>query len=582
MISDRAQRDLALDPSRSFIVQAPAGSGKTALLVQRYLKLLATVEKPESVVAMTFTRKAAAELKERIHDALLEAGKGLPVEQEHEACTRELAAAVLKQDRRHEWNLLLDVGRLQIQTIDSLCAMLTRQMPVISGFGGVTRVVEDASDLYRLAARNTLRDLAEGSESDKSLLIRLGVYFDSDFVSLQDQIMRMVAQRDQWRLTEDHSETQVRDFCELLIRAEHALAEVFRQHATVDFAAITRAAIDVLGSPEQPSDLLYGLDYRIQHLLVDEFQDTSFAQYELLNALTAQWSDGDGHTIFLVGDPMQSIYGFRGAEVSLFLQSWADEALKSVKLHPVSLRTNFRCTPEILHWVQEQFEPIMAGESGGGVQFRPSEAARSSGTYCPRLTAFVDDNLGSSEAKAVAQLAKDARRRGTVAILVRSRAHLNSILPVLRNWALPYEAIEIDKLAEQQHVEDLISLTRALLHPGDRVSWLAALRAPWCGLTLADLSALAENERGRTVVDLLRDPEKIAALSIDGRWRAARAGEMLIRSIIESWPCSATESARRRLVAVRRSGNLAISAAGGRHPHVFRSSRRFGRRRDGS
>ncbi len=531
MIVDQAQRELALDPSRSFIVQAPAGSGKTALLVQRYLKLLGTVERPESVVAMTFTRKAAAEMKQRIHDALLEAEKGSTVEPGHEARTRELAAAVLKQDRRHEWNLLLDIGRLQIQTIDSLCMMLTRQMPVVSGFGGVTRVVEDATDLYRLAARNTLRDLAEGSEPDKSLLVRLGVYFDSDFVSLQDQIVRMLAQRDQWRLTEDDSEAQVRDFCGLLIRAEHALIDVFREHGTVDFTAITRAAIDVLGSPEQPSDLLYGLDYRIQHLLVDEFQDTSFAQYELLNALTAQWSEGDGHTLFLVGDPMQSIYGFRGAEVSLFLQSWAAEALKSVKLHPVSLRTNFRCTPEILQWIETQFEPIMASDSEGAVQFRSSEAARRGGGCSPRVTAFVEDSAGESEANAVVRIARDASKRGTVAVLVRSRAHLNSILPALRNAGLPYEAVEIDKLAEQQHVEDFISLTRALLHPGDRVAWLACLRAPWCGLTLADLSLLAENERERSVVDLLKDPAKIAALSIDGRWRAARLGEILLAAL---------------------------------------------------
>ncbi len=531
MISDQPERERALDPSCSFIVQAPAGSGKTALLVQRYLKLLATVERPESIVAMTFTRKAAAELKQRIHEALVNADKGLAVEPGHEARTRELAAAVLKQDRRHEWNLLFDTGRLQIQTIDSLCAMLTRQMPVVSGFGGVTRVVEDASDSYRLAARNTLRDLAEGSEGDKSLLVRLGVYFDSDFVSLEDQVIRMLAQRDQWRFAEDHSEPQVRDFCVLLVRAQHALTEVFRQHGVVDFTAITRAAIEVLGSPEQPSDLLYGLDYRIQHLLVDEFQDTSFAQYELLNALTAQWSDGDNHTIFLVGDPMQSIYGFRGAEVSLFLQSWDDEALKSVNLHRISLRTNFRCTPEILRWVHTQFEPIMSADSDGGVQFRSSEAARAGGGSCPRLTAFIDDRFGESEANAVARLAKEARKRGTVAILVRSRAHLNSILPTLRNNELPYEAVEIDKLAEQQHVEDLISLTRALLHPGDRVSWLASLRAPWCGLTLADLSALAENERERIVVDLLRDPEKLATLSVDGRWRAARVGEILLAGL---------------------------------------------------
>lgn len=531
MTSDQSAREQALDASRSFIVQAPAGSGKTGLLVQRYLRLLSGVEKPESIVAMTFTRKAAAELKERIHDALLAAQRGEPLASAYEETTRELAAAVLKRDARQGWNLLLDVGRLQIQTIDSLCAMLTRQMPVGSGFGGVAKVVEDASELYRLAARETLRELANEDASERALLARLGVYFDSDFVSLENQIVAMLARREQWRFAGADNDPQVADFCKLLEHAEQALDRTFRSHRIVDFTAIAQAAIAVLGSSEQPSDLLYGLDYRIQHLLVDEFQDTSHSQYELVNAITAQWSDGDGHTLFLVGDPMQSIYGFRGAEVSLFLKSWRDQALKSVRLHPIALTTNFRCTPEIISWVGKHFEPVMADDLGGGVRFRPSEAAREMGGIIPALTPLIEDKSGESEAALVAKQAKQSLQHGSVAILVRSRNHLLSVLPALREAGLPYEALEIARLADQQHVEDLISLTRALLHTGDRVSWLACLRAPWCGLTLSDLSALAENERDRTVVDLLRDSAKIATLSEQGRWRIARTGEILLAAL---------------------------------------------------
>jgi ATP-dependent helicase/nuclease subunit A len=533
MISDTRERATALDPARSFIVQAPAGSGKTGLLVQRFLRLLATVEKPESVVAMTFTRKAAAELKERIHEALLAAqGHEEPVElSEYERTTKELARDVLKQDTRHGWNLLVDTSRLQIQTIDSLCAMLTRQMPVGSGFGGVAKVVEDASELYRMAARETLRELANGDTDDQALLARLGVYFDSDFVSLENQIIAMLARRDQWQFAADDSDAQVADFCRLLQHSEIALENAFQINRTVDFTAIAQAAIAVLGTPEQPTDLLYGLDYRIQHLLVDEFQDTSHSQYELINAITAQWSDGDGHTLFLVGDPMQSIYGFRGAEVGLFLKSWEDQALKSVRLHPVTLTTNFRCTPEILAWVQHHFEPIMSEDQGGGVRFRPSTAARDMGGSAPQLAALIEDKGGQTEATQVAECAQKAIKLGSVAILVRSRNHLISILPALQSCDLRYEAVEIARLAEQQHVEDLISLTRALLHVGDRVSWLACLRAPWCGLTLADLAALSENERDRTIVDLMREPDKVATLSEDGRWRLVRTGEILLAAL---------------------------------------------------
>ena len=529
MIADTAEREEALDPSRSFIVQAPAGSGKTGLLVQRYLRLLAQVDRPENIVAMTFTRKAAAEMKERIEDALHGAHEGSAAEGDYNRRTRDLAVAALEQDSRQGWHLLGDSSRLQIQTIDSLCALLTRQAPLLSGFGGSLEVVENADDLYRLAARATLIRLAEGTGEDRALLTRLGVYFDNNFVALQDQIVRMLEQREQWRFTAT-SQGEIIDLQRLLSQAGEDLTMVFRQRGTVDFTAITRAAIDVLGSPEQPSDLLYWLDYRIEHLLVDEFQDTSLAQYELVEALTGQWSEGDEHTLFLVGDPMQSVYAFRGAEVSLFLRSWKQARLGSVRLHPLALRTNFRTTPEILEWVQTKFESIMTGEQTGDVKFRISEASRDAGGKAPKLTALVDDK-GEDEAAAAIHTVEAARTRGSVAILVRNRTHLLSILPALRRHDIPYEAIEIDKLTEQQHVIDLLSLTRAILHVGDRVSWLACLRAPWCGLELSDLAALAENERDRTIFDLLSDREKIASLSPGRRLRAVEVQEILSAAV---------------------------------------------------
>src|SRR3954466_2253530 len=126
-IADAAQRERALDVRRSFIVQAPAGSGKTDLLVKRYVKLLQTVQRPEEILAITFTKKAAAEMRSRVLDKV---GRDSPI-----------------------------AHRLRVQTIDALCAALTRQMPVLARFGAQPQIVEDARELYREAAQRLLADI---------------------------------------------------------------------------------------------------------------------------------------------------------------------------------------------------------------------------------------------------------------------------------------------------------------------------------------------------------------------------------------------------------------------------------------
>lgn len=528
-IVDAVEREQALDPSRSFIVEAPAGSGKTGLLTQRFLRLLALVEQPESVVAVTFTRKAAAEMRERIHGALLRADKNEPVTDAFERRIRELANEVLANNRKRDWNLLVDAHRLQVQTIDSLCLTLARHMPVVSGLGGAPEPIEDARELYRLAAQRLLRSLADSTPEHRMLLAAVALHFDNNLVMLERNMAEMLEHRDRWlRLEADGSEL-VEWFRGLLNRAHGHVVEIFREYSVVDFIELTRAAIKALGAPEQPSDLLYWLDYKIQHVLVDEFQDTSFAQYDLLDSLTGQWSDGDGHTLFLVGDPMQSIYRFRGAEVSLFLECWKRQRLGSVRLAPVSLKTNFRSTPEILNWVETHFEPIMPNDVPGGVKFRPSQAQRKPGSPEPQLIALIDDE-GSGEAARVVKAAAVARDQGSVAILVRARSHLNQIVPALRDAGVPYEAVEIENLSEQPHILDLFSLGRAISHLGDRTAWLACLRAPWCGLTLNDLATLAERERDRTILDLLSDPVVIARIDPGSRSRALRFAEILLKA----------------------------------------------------
>src|ERR1043166_4347496 len=155
-VADAAVRARALDPATSFIVQAPAGSGKTELLTRRVLRLLAISDEPEEIVAITFTKKAAAEMRARVHDAIRDEARGLPPRDEHVAETRHLAKAALARSRERGWALESSPQRLRVMTIDALCAAIVQQSPLLSGAGGAASVVEDASALYREAARATL------------------------------------------------------------------------------------------------------------------------------------------------------------------------------------------------------------------------------------------------------------------------------------------------------------------------------------------------------------------------------------------------------------------------------------------
>ena len=567
MIVDAQQREQAVDPGQSFIVEAPAGSGKTALLVQRILRLLSGVERPESVVAMTFTRKAAAEMRERVLSALKQASEDPPPVDEFDRANYALAMTALKQDKKQSWNLLQDPGRLQIQTIDSFCALLTRQMPVLSRFGGFGEVIEEASELYLRAARDMLTMLAEGDEQDKLVFRRMVLHFDNNVGQLENQVVIMLSKRDQWEHLVSTSDNQlVEDCCRMLRLAEVRLRVVFQHAGKVDFTEIARAARRALGKPEQPSDLLYSLDYRIQHLLVDEFQDTSRSQFELIKALTEQWSLGDDHTLFLVGDPMQSIYRFREADVSLFLQCWHAEKIGGVHLTPVRLQTNFRTTANILSWVQTQFDGMMVFEDNlqtGAVRFRQSFAGRGFEGPAPRLTAYIDDSGGQEAAEVVNIIQSNAGSE--VAILVRSRAQTLHILPALRKAGIQYEAIDIEALKDQQHVIDVLSLTRSLINVADRVSWLACLRAPWCGLTLEDLSALIEGKRDRIVLDVLSDVTAISSLSVDGRVRAVRVQEILSEGVAKVGRVALRKLVEQTWQAL---GGLAVVAEGNQRQDV--------------
>ncbi len=667
---DWKARQQALEPGGSFIVQAPAGSGKTGLLTQRFLRLLANVEHPEEILAITFTRKAAGEMRERILEALRQAADGVAPQEAYARQTFELARAALARDRERQWRLLENPARLRVRTIDAFCQYLAAQAPLGSGLGAVPGVAESAAPLYEQAARNLLEELE--SETVGAALERLLEERDNDAGRLATLLAQMLARRDQWlhhlsagnarahleaalrvaveqglkaaaealapweaalvplvRFAADNMDPSgplsacrdlhalppaAADFlpawraladlllkkdslqwrrqvnknqgfpagCEQKIAMRELLREldgqeevaeildavrklpepgyrdeewlalealfqalkraaahlqlVFAESGELDFTEVMLRAQQALGAPEEPTELALRVDYRIRHLLVDEFQDTSRNQYELLLRLTAGWQPGDGRTLFLVGDPMQSIYRFREAEVGLFLQAWR-HGLGDLPLTPLRLEVNFRSQADLVAWVNRHLPHALPSRDDpftGAVHYVPATAHQSAlpgkaVSIHPRL--IRDDRAEAEEVVAIVRRHL-AEEQGDLAILVRSRSHAAAIAPALKAAGIPFQAVEMEGLAQRPVIQDLLALALALLYPADRLHWLALLRSPLCGLSLADLHALAGGEDA-VLPELLADAERLRRLSPEGRERIGRVRLLLEAALAE-------------------------------------------------
>ncbi|HBY56012.1 MAG TPA: ATP-dependent helicase, partial [Coxiellaceae bacterium] len=306
---------------------------------------------------------------------------------------------------------------------------------------------------------------------------------------------------------------------ELLPLLAAQLKVLFNERGLTDYAEISMAALRALGDSELPSELALNLDYQLQHLLIDEFQDTSVAQYRLVEKLIASWQQDDGRTLFVVGDPMQSIYRFREAEVGLFLRS-QHEGIGSFKLHPLTLTTNFRSNKNIIDWINDNFSkilPVIADISFGAVPFRPSVAIKQDQNSQIKIE-LIKNADASAEAVHVVDTLKNLQQQdpeASIAILVKARSHLQKITAAMRNANLDFQAYELETLRESVVVRDLFALTRALFHPADRIAWLAILRAPWCGLSLKDLHQVA-NGSSKVIWDNVCNYRELD-LSTDGK-----------------------------------------------------------------
>jgi ATP-dependent exoDNAse (exonuclease V) beta subunit len=209
---DATARAQALDITHSFIVQAPAGSGKTELLIQRFLKLLCFAEQPEHILAITFTNKAVNEMRHRLLHALHRAQTSEKPTSAHEQLTWQLASQVLQRDKERSWNILKNVHRVRIQTIDGLCARLQQQMPLLSQLGASCQVTDNPDALYQEAIERWMEHLSIESPWHEAMTTLL-LHCDNNYSTIETLLTRMLARRDQWlyHLHASHSRETLED-----------------------------------------------------------------------------------------------------------------------------------------------------------------------------------------------------------------------------------------------------------------------------------------------------------------------------------------------------------------------------------
>ncbi len=381
--------------------------------------------------------------------------------------------------------------------------------------------------------------------------------------------------------------------CFVLLRAAAPRLRIaFAESGVVDFTEVAQIALDALrGEDGIPSDSVLAFTDGIRHLLVDEFQDTSRRQHRLLAHLIAAWPEREGRTCFVVGDPKQSIYFFRDADAELFPQvRESGLAIPDDAPFPFDcerLTANFRSARGLVGELNGFFDAVFAQKDGSGVEFADAEAFRADAEpdragarvqqhweFMPATRSHekdeqvkkrIHEDRDSALKRAVASMVEviaerikgidAARAKGRklrIAVLGRARAALVPVAEALRSAGIPFRAVELEKLGDRPEVRDALSIARALVNPQDRIAWLSLLRAPWCGLALADLYAVSGGDEPesmkRAICELMR--EKLEQLSeqarasvervlraIDGAelWRAEHPAATLGTWLRQTW-----------------------------------------------
>jgi ATP-dependent helicase/nuclease subunit A len=312
----------------------------------------------------------------------------------------------------------------------------------------------------------------------------------------------------------------------------------------VDYDDMIAAAQRLLQAPGAAEWVRYKLDQRIDHVLVDEAQDTNARQWQIVEALTKPWFDGDGarevqRTLFVVGDYKQAIFSFQGSDPDVYsdqydsFKQWADDSGEI--LRPVALTSNFRSVPAVLavvdavadylghgtldrsgvvlphvaHRVDQAgavtlWPPVRAGNEDSEGDDSPGDDSDDDAAYSPKAEIKLAHQMAQTIAgwlNPAAPMLLPARgvpvRPQDILVLVRSRsAFSNALVAALHEWGVPVAGVDRLKLTDPLAVADLLAVARFALQPGDDLTLAALLVSPFVDIGHDRLRELAAGRPG--------------------------------------------------------------------------------------
>jgi ATP-dependent helicase/nuclease subunit A len=662
---DERARRLAVDPLRNVALEASAGTGKTRVLVDRYVRLLEAGVAPRNILAITFTRKAAAEMRQRV-------------------------MATLRQRQREggippaRWREIRDAfADISISTIDAFCLSLLHEFPLEAGVDpgfdladetetprfiessldsalAIGRAISlDDSDVAllftelgeprlrkalttlldrRLVARDALNRFVRGREMSVDAACSRLLYALRGSISsipadaliatgpdvpafeliayevrelmadpplpharlraLLDRLADLVlTQKGEPRKRPQHTKAEFksaahyerhkvivaglgphlqaaieafkRDINLVLARGVRRLFAIAQdeyrrtldKHGVLDFGDLLERTLKLLGQMEEFSRSRYRLESRYEHVLVDEFQDTSRAQWRLVRELVRAWSAGEGlshgpipPSIFIVGDRKQSIYGFRDAEVSV-LDAAADfiDALRPESPARAAITRSFRSVRELLTFVNDVCEAIeKSPDRPDAFRYSESDAfptlpdTPSESSAINVVMAESDQLQAESVAEEIARLLNDGvtvrdrhtgiRRRigaGDIAVLFRTRESHTVFEAALFKRRVPYYVYKGLGFFDAEEVKDVLAIVSYLADPASNLRAAALMRSRVVHLSDEALKLLAPGLASALTGDL---PATIDSLAADDRERL-----LLVRASVSGWIADADQ-----------------------------------------